>query len=242
MATAHFLMQGKGGVGKSLVAALLYQYLYRRNLTVEGMDTDPINLTFAGYKEFGVTALELMKGNDIDSRRFDQIVNAICEMPDDAHMVVDNGASSFVALCGYIKEHRAFEVLVDEGHTVLIHSVVTGGQALGDTLTNLDSLIDHFYDLPIVAWLNPYFGDITLDGTDFFEFKVYRKAPDNFKAVIALPPLKADTFGKDFEELIAKRWSFAQALNSRLPIMTRSRLFNIWLGIERVIDESRLLH
>lgn len=241
MVTAHFLMQGKGGAGKSLVAALLYQYLHRRNLIVEGMDTDPINLTFAGYKEFNIRALDVMKGNDIDQRQFDLIIEAVCDMPDGTHMVIDNGASSFVSLCGYIKESRAFEILAEEGHAVLLHSVVTGGQALGDTLSNLDSLIDHFYDVPIVAWLNPYFGDITLDGNDFYGFKVYQKAPNNYKAVIELPPLKPDTFGRDFEELIAKRWSFAQGLNSRLPIMTRSRLASVWLGIERVIDEARII-
>ena len=49
MATAHFLMQGKGGVGKSLVASLLFQYLQRKNLIVHGCDTDPINSTFPGH-------------------------------------------------------------------------------------------------------------------------------------------------------------------------------------------------
>jgi hypothetical protein len=241
MVTAHFVMQGKGGVGKSLSAGLLYQYLEGRGLTVQAMDTDPINKTLAGYKAFNVTPLEVMKGNDIDQRQFDLIIEAICDMPDGAHMVVDNGASSFVSLCGYIKESRAFDILTGEGHTVLIHSVVTGGQALGDTLSNLDSLIDHFYDTPLIVWLNPFFGEITLDGADFYSFKVYQRAPENYKAVIELPLLKPDTFGKDFEELIAKRWSFNQAVNSRLPLMTRSRLFNIWQDIERVIDEAHLV-
>ena len=241
MVTAHFIMQGKGGVGKSLSAGLLYQYLEGRSLTVQAMDTDPINKTLAGYKAFNVTQLEIMKGNDINQRQFDQITNAICEMPDGAHMIVDNGASSFVSLCGYIKENRIFDILTGEGHTVLLHSVVTGGQALGDTLANLDSLIDHFFDVPLIVWLNPFFGEITIDGNDFYSFKVYQKAQENYKAIIELPLLKADTFGKDFEELIAKRWSFNQAINSRLPLMTRSRLFNIWQDIERVIDAAHLV-
>lgn len=241
MATAHFLMQGKGGVGKSLVASLLFQYLQRKNLIVHGCDTDPINSTFAGYKEFNITALEVMKGNDIDQRQFDRIIDAVCEIPEEAHMVIDNGASSFVSLCGYIKESRAFDILAEEGHTVLIHALVTGGQALSDTLSGLDSLIEHFYETPIVVWLNPYYGEIRLDGNDFYGFKVYQKSPASYRAVIELPPLKPETFGKDFEELVSKKWSFSQALNSSLSLMTRSRLASVWLGIERVIDQARLV-
>ena len=45
MAIAHLLMQGKGGVGKSFVASILYQYLKRRGLEVYGCDTDPVNNT-----------------------------------------------------------------------------------------------------------------------------------------------------------------------------------------------------
>jgi len=45
MATIHFILQGKGGVGKSLIAALLAQYLHGRGLEVYCFDTDPINAT-----------------------------------------------------------------------------------------------------------------------------------------------------------------------------------------------------
>jgi cellulose biosynthesis protein BcsQ len=43
MTTAHFIMQGKGGVGKSLTASILMQYLLKQGLEVSGCDTDPVN-------------------------------------------------------------------------------------------------------------------------------------------------------------------------------------------------------
>ena len=55
------------------------------------------------------------------------------------------------------------------------------------------------------------------------------------------PPLKPGTFGKDLEELLAKRWSFEAAVNSRLPLMTRSRLASTWFAIEKVVDQARLV-
>lgn len=241
MATAHFFVQGKGGAGKSLMASLLYQYLIFHNIMVQGIDLDPINRTLAGYKEFDVIVLDVMDGNDIVQKKFDTIIDSICELPDEAHMIIDNGASSYVSFCGYIKENRIFDVLVEQGHTVYIHSIITGGQALADTLSGLDGMIEHFSDVPIIAWLNPYFGDITLDGNSFFDFKIYQQSSANFKAVIEIPKLKKDPFGMDFEELIAKKWSYDQAVNSQLPIMTRSRLASIWESQERVIDQAYLI-
>ena len=74
MSTVHFVLQGKGGVGKSLIASLLYQYLHQQGRAVTGVDTDPVNATFAGYKELSVQVLNIMEGDDIDQRRFDSLM------------------------------------------------------------------------------------------------------------------------------------------------------------------------
>ena len=60
MAMIHFILQGKGGVGKSLIAALLAQYLQGRNLGVHCFDTDPINATLVGYEALDAVALDIM--------------------------------------------------------------------------------------------------------------------------------------------------------------------------------------
>ena len=242
MATIHMLLQGKGGVGKSLVASLLFQYLKENDLPVKGCDTDPVNSTFSGYKEFDVQALDIMNGDDIDQRRFDRLIEDLCELSPDAHVVVDNGASCFVALCGYLKENGALDFLKENGQEVLIHTVVTGGQALTDTLKGLRSLTLHFPDVPIVVWLNPYYGEIVLDGNDFYGFKVYAEASATFQAVIELPALRPNTFGRDLEDLLARRASFAAAVKSpRLHLMARQRLAMIWRNIKQVIDRAGLI-
>jgi hypothetical protein len=234
------LLQGKGGVGKSLVASLLFQYLKTRELPVKGFDTDPVNNTFAGYKEFNVQSLDIMNGDDIDQRRFDLLIENI-GFPGDTHIVVDNGASCFVALCGYLKESGAFTLLAESGHEIIIHTLVTGGLALPDTLKGLHSLTSHFPDVPIAVWLNPYYGDITLDGNDFFSFKVYEEKSECFKAVIQLPQLKAGTFGKDMEDLLVRRMSFEAAVKSNIHLMARQRLAMTWRRIKEAIDQAGLI-
>ncbi len=129
MSTIHFVLQGKGGVGKSLIASLLYQYLHQQGMPVSGVDTDPINSTFSGYKELSVQSLNIMDGDDIDQRRFDTLMEIIFQQPDESHVVIDNGAATFLPLCSYLKDNDALDLLCNEGHKILLHTVITGGQA-----------------------------------------------------------------------------------------------------------------
>ncbi|MDR1045345.1 MAG: conjugal transfer protein TraL [Candidatus Adiutrix sp.] len=248
MATIHLFLTGKGGVGKSFAAALLYQYL-RKKLADQtdnpyqlvAYDTDPVNSTFAGYKEFEVTGLKIMDGDDIDPSSFDRLVDEICALNGEAQVIVDNGASCYVSLCSYIKGNNAFDTLRDEGHAVLIHTLVTGGQALGETLNELRTLSRHFPDVPLVVWLNPYFGEISMDGQKFQEFKFYKEASANIKAIIEIPHIKQVLFAKDMGTLLARKWSFEAGVNSSLPLMSRQRFKNMWRNIHQAIDQAGLV-
>ena len=46
----HLILQGKGGVGKSLISAILGQYFQSKKITPHCFDTDPVNATFAQYQ------------------------------------------------------------------------------------------------------------------------------------------------------------------------------------------------
>ena len=45
-ATVHLILQGKGGVGKSVVASWLAEFLIRRGQRVRCIDGDPVNRSF----------------------------------------------------------------------------------------------------------------------------------------------------------------------------------------------------
>ena len=110
MSDVHFILQGKGGVGKSLISSLLFQYLKQKNISVLGIDTDPVNSTLSNYKNLSVKRLEIMNGDDIDTRRFDELVESILFEEDNNHIVVDNGAATFIPFCSYLKENNAFSL------------------------------------------------------------------------------------------------------------------------------------
>ena len=63
--TIHLTLQGKGGVGKSLVASILSQYFRHRGAEIHCIDTDPVNQTFSQYAELAAEHLQLMHDGKI---------------------------------------------------------------------------------------------------------------------------------------------------------------------------------
>src|SRR5438105_1525259 len=110
----HFSLQGKGGVGKSLVATLLAQYFGAKSESVRCIDADPVNHTFAQYKKLNVQKVKLLRdGGVIDPRGFDGLVETL--LKESGLFVVDSGAATFLPLWNYILEHNIVQVLNDAG-------------------------------------------------------------------------------------------------------------------------------
>jgi len=127
MAKIHMVLQGKGGVGKSMIAATIAQYKASKGQTPLCIDTDPVNSTFEGYKALNVQRLNIMDGDEINTRNFDALVEQIASTKGD--VIIDNGASSFVPLSSYLIGNQVPALLQDMGHELVVHTVVTGGQA-----------------------------------------------------------------------------------------------------------------
>ena len=81
MSTVHLILQGKGGVGKSLAAFLLAQYLPEKSINVRCYDADPVNSTLASFPALNAVKVDLMESLDkarrINPRRFDDLVEQI---------------------------------------------------------------------------------------------------------------------------------------------------------------------
>lgn len=241
MAYIHFMLQGKGGVGKSLASSFLIQYLLHKNKTVSCIDTDPVNATLGGYKEFSASIVNIMKGDNIDAREFDGVLEAIFAADEDQHIVIDNGASSFIPLMAYLKENDALSLIQENGHHAYLHTIITGGQAILDTLNGLKTLCENFATAPMVVWLNLFFGDIALQGKSFDEFTVYKNFKKQFSAIVTIPNKNKATYGKDVEELLARKESFNAGINSSLPLMVRQRLKTYQKDLFEELDRSGVL-
>jgi hypothetical protein len=241
MAKIHMVLQGKGGVGKSFIAATLAQYKLSKGQKPLCIDTDPVNATFEGYKALGVKRLQIMDGDEINPRNFDVLIDLIASSKDD--VIVDNGASSFVQLSHYLISNQVPALLTDMGHELVVHTVITGGQALLDTVNGFAQLANQFPENAIfVVWLNPYWGPIEHEGKGFEQLKAYTTNKARVSAIVKIPTLKAETYGRDLSDMLQERITFDQALAMEsLTIMTRQRLKIVKNQLFSQLDNAAVL-
>jgi hypothetical protein len=224
MAKIHIMLQGKGGVGKSLIATTLAQYKISKGIKPLCIDTDPINATFFGYKGLDVQRLLIMQDDEINSRMFDALIELLVPLTDTA--IIDNGASSFVPLSHYLISNHVPALLANFGHELVVHTVITGGQAMLDTVSGFSHIASQFpRETIFVVWLNPYWGPVSEEGRGFEQMKAYLANKDRVSAIARIPQLKDETYGRDLGDMLQERLTFEEALAlSTLTIMTRQRL------------------
>src|SRR6267154_1956975 len=109
----HIALQGKGGVGKSLVSAILSQYLSSTGQDVVAIDADPVNQTLAEYHGLEVSRLNLLKEGSVDRREFDLLMERI--LAESGTFVVDTGASTFIPLWHYVWRIRRSSICERKG-------------------------------------------------------------------------------------------------------------------------------
>lgn len=236
MKAVDFLLQGKGGVGKSLVASLLCQSYQHLGKSVVAFDTDPVNATLSAFSAFKVTRLEIMDGDNIDPRKFDSLLEELLTAPEE-RIIVDNGASSFIALCSYMAESGLIGELQRRNYAVRLHTVITGGQAYRDTLIGFYKLVGGFPNAEITVWLNPYFGRIDnfQDSEDFLN----AQQQGTIRNLIELPYSNPATTGKDLEQLYREHKTFEEGIkNSSYGVQMRLRRY--WESILACIEAAKL--
>jgi len=241
MAKIHLVLQGKGGVGKSVIAALIAQYKVNKGQTPVCVDTDPVNATFEGYQSLKVKRLNILQEDEINTRNFDALIDLIVTSEND--VIIDNGASSFVPLSHYLISNEVPALLQEMGHEMVVHTVIAGSQSLLDTINGFSQLVSQFPPESLFAvWLNPYWGPIEHQGKTFEQMKAYTNNKERVTAIIDMPKLKDETYGRDFAEMLESRKTFSEALeDSSLSIMTRQRLKIVKNQIFGLLDNAAVL-
>jgi hypothetical protein len=171
-----------------------------------------------------VRRINILDGDEINTRNFDALVELIASAEDD--VIIDNGASSFVPLSHYFISNEVPTLLHEMGHELVVHTVITGGQALLDTVSGFAQLAQQYpAEVLFVVWLNPYWGPIEHEGKTFEQMKAYTQNKERVSAIIQIPALKEETYGRDFSDMLQSRLTFDDALKMEsLTIMTRQRL------------------
>ena len=107
-----------------------------------------------------------------------------------------------------------------------MHTVITGGQALLDTVNGFAQLASQFPESALfVVWLNPFWGPIEYEGKGFEQLRAYTANKARVSAIVRIPALKEETYGRDLSDMLQARLTFDEALAmDSLTIMSRQRL------------------
>lgn len=231
----HLSLQGKGGVGKSLVASIVAQYYGYRGAEVQCIDTDPVNQTLSQYRALKAQHLNLLTNGNVDQRGFDQLMERL--LTEEGVFVVDSGASTFIPLWSYILENKVLELLLNAGRLLYVHTVITGGQALADTLKGFGSLAESTSQRNLVVWINEYFGRVEREGKQFVDMTVYKNNAEKIFGWVLLAKRHQDTFGRDFEELISQKLTMQEGIvEGSFSLMSKQRIQMIQREVFQQLD------
>jgi hypothetical protein len=223
--STHFILQAKGGIGKSFVSSLLAQHLLHVTGHVRCFDTDQENTTFAHYKSLSVKHLNVTNASRlIDPKGFDTLMEVL--LMEEGNFVVDTGANTFSNLLAYMVENEAFPLLRDAGKTTYIHTIVGGGDTLFDTANGFYAIAQKVEGTHLVLWLNEYFGDIvTSEGKPFVETQAYKQSQKRLVGTVTLFKRNAATYGEDIRKLNTRRDTVTEALaSSDYTLMEKQRI------------------
>jgi len=223
--TVHFVLQAKGGIGKSFVSTLLAQHVLNETGAVRCFDTDQENTTFSHYEALGVRHVSVTNESRlVDPRRFDTLMETL--LTEDGNFVIDTGANTFSNLLAYMVENDVLPMLSEAGKTTYIHTIVGGGDTLSDTANGFYAIAQKVAGSRIVLWCNEHFGELkTVEGKPFAETQAYKQSAARLRGLITLYKRNVATFGEDIRKLNTKRHTISEALASpEYTLMEKQRI------------------
>ena len=237
MKKAHFVLQKRGGLGKTVTACWLAQYLLSKGESLEIIDTDPSNATLSSFKALKGQHVQLMEGTVLNEARFDLMMNRI--LGEDSNFLIDCGASSFIPLNNYMIENKVVDMILESGKEVYAHIVIAGESHLMDTLSGFAEMVEQMPEqVKIIIWLNQHFGKIEAEGTPFEQMNIYLENQDRVHGVVVVPKKNPATFGVDVEKMLKNHLTFDEVRHSpEFFVMNKSRIFQVQQEIYRQLEE-----
>jgi hypothetical protein len=135
MATIHLIGGEKGGVGKSVLARLLAQYMIDHNIPFTGFDTDRSHGSLLRYYSDYASATVIDHYESLDA-----IIEAATSDPEQ-RVLVDLAAQTHHPLATWLEESGVLELAEELGIHILYWNVMDSGK---DSVDLLDKLLDQY--------------------------------------------------------------------------------------------------
>jgi len=236
----HLVLQGKGGIGKSVIASWLAEYLLTRGKNVHCVDGDPVNRSLTQYKSLRAEKLDLVNEEGLIVRmRYDTLLERFAG--EDGAFVVDSGSTAFLPFWSYIVESEVIRVLREAGRKLYVHCVVSGGEMLSDSLLGFDTLARSTTERNVIVWVNEYFGPVAREGKTFDQMNVFQTHAEKVLGSVGIPQRSADTFGATVLLMREKKMTFQEAIQSdQFMLAQKSRLHIVRRDLFDQLDKLEL--
>lgn len=227
MTDVHIVLQGKGGVGKTLVAWLLLQHAKKTFGSALGIDLDSVNASLSEFAALPVEKMDIQSidSSSIDQRKFDDVVERVATAK--CPVVLDIGASTYLPLVSYMHECGLPDALKERGVSLSLHVPMVGGNNMGDCLAGLKMIYDKFSTAEIYTWLNEFFGPVVAsqDGqTVSYEDTPAAQEMTKLAGIIQLAQQK-ELSRADLAQLLSNNHTFEEAAKSKAyTFMSKRRL------------------
>ncbi len=218
----HIVLQGKGGVGKTLVASLIAQFLREHDRAPVCFDTDPVNSSLVSFAALEAMPVQLLTEDAINVVAVDEMVERILKA--DADVVMDNGASSFIPLSRYLISDNIAELVEGAGKQVVVHAILVGSGGAKETARGLDAILTQFpASVRVVVWVNEFFGPVSIDGTPIEDTKFFADNADRLTSIVRLRQQNPLTTGVVLGQMLERKLTFAEALSKTDEFFTVPR-------------------
>ncbi len=230
MARLNLIVGSKGGIGKSLVACMLSEYLVEKREAVGLpppvlMDIDPANGSFSTIKGLGVKFVDVLTKDDIDRSKFDVLVEKVGTAQPNDVFVIDTGGNTYIPLMTYMTVNAVPEMLMEEGAEIVLHVPIMGGIELAQTMHCLDEVAKKMPPpAEIAVWLNSNNGSIEHQGKPFDKMEVYKSNQKRIRSITRIYEWPID-MARDITESLKNGKTFLEAATDpNATIMTRQRM------------------
>lgn len=180
----HFIVQCKGGLGKSIIASLLIAYLRDSGQDVLCASVDPFDSTVSRYANTHVDDYVPVdwQGN-VDHLEFNKLIEKLLQHSGSA--VVDISSSMFIPFLSYMYGCGILAIFKQHKKRAIFHTILVGGDTMRATLVGLRHIINRQL-FPLIVWENEQYGKVTQNHTTFIQSVPYQRNHQNIWSVIKL--------------------------------------------------------
>ena len=221
---AHFILQVTPGVGASLVASLVAQHIQLSGRVITAIDANPANSTLTGLNALTVQAWDLRGQEATEPQAYQNLIDHICLT--DTDFVVDAGAPNFPTMNWYLRRQDVRDRLVSAARQPVVHTMIQGGPGLQDSLQHFSQIARRLdASIPIIVWLNNYWGTTETDGNSFEESDEYLRHKSKIRGIVHLRRPANSMFGVNLAGMFARRLTFPEIrMAYGFTLTTRQRL------------------